>query len=1129
MLERFSVRKPFTVLVGVILVIILGVVAFQNTTTDLMPNMNLPYALIMTTNIGSTPEEIETQITQPIEGRLATVSGIDNISSVSREHMSMVILEFVSSVNMDSASLEIRESLDMLTLPDSAGKPVIMKLNPNMLPVMVAAIDVNNMELDEISKLVEEDIAPSLEGVTGVASASLSGLLENQLHVVIYQEKIDAANKKIQDAVQKMIDDAKKEMEAAIAAEVQKQVTAYSESRIPELMATGLTAEQAQAQLAQELPAVTEQIAAAIAEEMAAQAGENGAETPDTDSIGIPAEMLTVDTVKGILQAQNFSMPAGSFTENDTEYMVRTGDKFTKADEIKNLLIADLDIEGLEPFRLSDVADIFTTDNSGDIYTRVNGNPAVMVTMQKQNEFATSDVTHDLLAKMEELEETHEGLHVSVLMDQGQYIDVIVDSVLQNLIIGGLLAILILLIFLRDFRPTLVVGISIPLSIMLAFTAMYFSGVTLNIISMSGLALGVGMLVDNSIVVIENIYRMRNEGVPARKAAIKGARQVSGAIAASTLTTIAVFLPILFIQGLTRQIFADLGLTIAYSLLASLLIALTVVPAACSTTFRSMKEKEHKHFNRFLDRYAVLLRGAMRFKWLVLLVAAGLLGFSIWGALRQGTQFIPSMDSSQISASVTMPEGTLFEETTAMADTIQERLSDIEDIETVGVTVGGNMMGAIFGMSGGGSSGTNIDIYLILKEKRSMTNDELSQEIRDRTEDLDCDISVEGSGADMTAMMGSSISLQIEGRDLDLLRDTAKEVADIVRTVPGATEVSDGSERLSPELRIHVNKNEAMKYNLTVAQVLQAVAAVLTEPEGTMEMTLDSKDYEVIVSDGDWTEPKRKEIENLELKTPGGETVKLSEIAEITEDTGLSTINRQNGNRVVTVSGEIEAGYNVGLVNDEIKKALESYDLPEGIRLVEGGQSQMITEAFDDLWLMAILAIMFIYLIMVAQFQSLLSPFIVMFTIPLAFTGGFLALMITGMPLSVVGMVGLILLAGVVVNNGIVLVDYINQLRKDGVDKAEAIVEACKTRLRPVLMTALTTIVAMSTMSIGMGTGSEMAQPMAVTTIGGLIYATVMTLFVVPIMYDMFHRKNKKLINRENLDGEEPAGYEISE
>ncbi|MDR2531647.1 MAG: efflux RND transporter permease subunit [Oscillospiraceae bacterium] len=1109
MFAKVSVRKPFTVLVGIILIIILGVVSFMNTTTDLLPSMNLPYAVVLTTYIGATPEQVEVEITAPIESRMGIISGIKSISSVSSESFSMIILEFTDDTNMDSASLEIRESVDMLTFPDNVSKPTILRLNPDMMPIMVTSVYAEGMTMSELSEFAKNTVAPAFEGIPGVASVSPSGLIQNQLYIVINEEKIAQVNANMLAAVEKM----RRQGEAAFHVAM--------EARITELMMEGVPLEEAQATAMAELLEQQEQ-----------QQNSDG----ETPSQGLPnlEEMLTIGRVRDILMAQNLSMPAGFLESGNESLIVRVGDRLRSTDDVSNLLIFDPSgLEGMAPVRLSDVADVIVTDNSDTQYTRVNGSPAVMLTMQKQAEFSTADLTREIRAKMDELSGRHSdfGLEFAVMMDQGHYIDVIVSSILNNLLIGGLLALIILVIFLRDLRPTLVVGISIPVSLMLAFTVMYFTGISLNIISMSGLALSVGMLIDNSIVVIDNIYRLRSQGMAARRAAVQGAVEVSGAIIACTLTTIAVFLPIVFTQGLTRQLFTDLGLTIAYALLASLLIALTVVPASSSAVFYRMKEKEHKLFNRFRDGYGKLLRGSLKVKWAVLLlplaavIATGIIVYS------KGMEFFPAMDSEEIVVSVGLPEGSTFEEAVEIAEMLSAHIKQIEDIEHVGAIVSGGgggmlaMMGQMFGMSGGGGGGSlGIDIYLLMSESRTMSNQEIADLIMEKDGIGGSEITVAyDSQSEMNFLTGDEISINITGRELDDLRDTALEVAEIVRGVEGAVNIMDGSQRAAPELRIIVDKDEAMSRGLTTFQVLTAAAGALSNPEAKISMSLSGLDYEVIIQDASWSEPDRDAIESIVLVGMTGEVVGITEVAEIREDTGFTSIRRQDNARYITVRGEIEEGYNVTLVNDEIARRLADYTPLDGCTVTIRGESEAINDAFLDLYLMLALALAFIYLIMVAQFQSLLSPFIVMFTIPLGFTGGFIGLLIADMRLSVVAMIGLVLLAGVIVSNGIVFVDCINRLRRQGLTKKDAVVEAGKIRLRPILMTALTTIAAMSTMTIGMGMGTEMVQPMAVTVVGGLAYATLMTLFVVPCMYDLLHR-NRDMTKDEDLDYDKAAG-----
>jgi len=532
---------------------------------------------------------------------------------------------------------------------------------------------------------------------------------------------------------------------------------------------------------------------------------------------------------------------------------------------------------------------------------------------------------------------------------------------------------------------------------------------------------------------------------------------------------------------------------------------------------------EGRFFTRFIDGYEKVLRFSLRFKWLVLLVALLAFGFSFWGTVRRGLEFFPAMDAPQITISASLPEGATFEDAVAAAEEFSNRVMALSDVETVGVSVGGGggMMGMLgMGMGlGGGGGGTSINMYVLMPDDRTLSNEALSSQIRLISEELGLDATVSGADGGMGMMAGSPVSLRIEGRELDDLRDTAIAVADLIATVDGVINVTDMAERAAPELRIRVDKDAAMAQGLTVAQVFLAVNASMSAAERTLSMTLNGRSYDIVIADGDFVAPDRAGIEGMQIATPSGMLVNLTDIAEVHEDFGFSSINRMNRNRFVNITGELEEGFNVGLVNAEIERLLADFTPLPGTSIIVGGQAEAIGDAFNDLILMLVLGMVFIYLIMVAQFQSLLSPFIIMFSIPLAFTGGFLALLVTGIHLSIVAMVGLILLTGVIINTGIVLLSRIKQMRWEGVSKKDAIIAAARERIRPVIMTELSTIFAMSVMALGIGEGAEMMQPMAIATIGGLLYATVMILLVVPVMYDLLHR-NKDIRVEFVEDGE---------
>lgn len=1298
MLSKLSVKKPYTVIVGVILVIVLGAVSLTKMTTDLLPDMSLPYALVITTDMGASPEKVESDVTAPVEASMATTSSIKNVSSASYDNYSMVILEYEQNANMDSVIIEIQQKLDQLegSFPDGAGKPMIMQIDPDMMPVMVASADVEGMTQSEISDYVENELSPVLESIDGVASVSTTGTVEENIHVTLDQDKIDALNQKIQSKIeeqftepQEQLDQAAEQVESgrrqmesgkdqlanqlgqaenevingksqAFVAEsdlsqnytVLKATDELIKRAIPELQSIyeqgmGLKADIEQAQkeaqmnsddgsrrieelleeakisgdqeqinqilamtgenqesiaeagkrleLLQEellelntslnqqwadqlaalnvslssiddIPQVITQLSQKQVEIQTAMAALQTAQEQVTDgkttlddayvtlnrmeidgilemseasaqlAVGEAQleqgqekleeskqsalesadlnQILSVETLGQILTAQNFSMPAGYVNENKKQYLVRVGDEVSSVEELENLVLVDVGMDGIAPIRLSDVAKTEVVDDTGDSYSKVNGNPAIMLSIEKQTGYSTGDVTKRIKTRFESLEKENDKLHMTILMNQGVYIDTIVQSVMENMILGAILAVLILILFLKDIKPTLVIACSIPLSVVFAIVLMYFTGISLNIISLSGLALGVGMLVDNSIVVIENIYRLRNQGFSIRKAAVEGAGQVAGAIFASTLTTVCVFAPIIFTEGITRQLFVDIALTIAYTLAASLIVALTFVPMMASGALKNTREIKHPWFDRILDGYEKVLRVALRFKPIVLICVVVFLVASVTLSVSKGFTFMDmNMETEQLTVTVSAKEDEklTFEELTERADEVVDKISGISGVDSIGAMAGG---GGIMSMG----STDSVTMYVLIDDSGA-TGSEITASIQALTADLDCDVNTDSSASDMSSFFGSGISVRVSGKDLDKLQKLAGQIAEVVEKTEGTVDVDDGLGDTTPSFTVKVDKEKAAKYGMTTAQVYQLVYKQLASNTSSTTISTDLKDYKVYVQSGEQADVTPGDIRKLTFPYTdriSGETtdIPLKDIAEFEEGESLNVINRSSQTRYISVTAGVDEDHNVTLVSDQIQKELDKIKLPDGYEISMTGEDETIRDAMNQLYLMLILAVVFIYLIMVAQFQSFLSPFIIMFTIPLAFTGGFFALFVTDNEVGVVSMIGFVMLAGVIVNNGIVLVDYINQLRREGMDKKEAIVTAGRTRLRPILMTALTTILAMSTMAMGLGSGSEMMQPMAIVTEGGMLYGTLLTLIVVPCIYDLFTR-NKSMVEEE--------------
>jgi HAE1 family hydrophobic/amphiphilic exporter-1 len=1065
-IPKFSVKRPVTVIMALLIVAALGVISVTSLSTALFPDMNLPYAVIFTSYEGASPERVETMVTKPIENTMATVSNVKSIQSVSSEGNSSVILEFNTSTNMDSAMIDMREMLDMIKgyFPAEVGSPRIMKLNPDMMPILNFSISVEDMDISEATYWVDDEILPRIERIEGVATLSMSGGAQNEVQITLDSSQIDDINDEIN---QDVADNASRQMLDDINAQRE------------EAGLGALTMEEA--------------------------------ELPEMD---IPNQtFISYDSVKNILQGQNFQMPSGYVNESESLYLVRVGDKLEDMDAVSDLVVFKSDDKTV---RISDIAEVELVDTAGESYSKVNGEPALTVSVQKQNNYATTDVVKAVSEEFDAIRDEFDGVEIVTLMDQGEYIDMAVGSVANNLIYGGILAIIILLIFLRDLKPTFVVGVAIPISLLAAFILIYFMDITLNIVSMGGLALGIGMLVDNSIVVIENIYRIRSKGKDAKYSAVTGAKQVAGAITASTLTTVSVFLPIVFLEGMTADIFKEMAWTISASLIASLAIALTFVPMAASQLLKNgRKRKKSKLMKRVTKGYKKLLKGALHHKAAVMIVTVLLFAASIYGSLQIGTEYFPESDTGQVSITVNMPLGSSFDETADVLDEATQRIMKIEEVETVGASMGGNALGMGGPM---GSDASTIDV--LLKEDGDYKTSEIEQQIRDDLDGLDAEFEINGQAMSLSAMMGSGISVDIRGMEFSELENLSQQVADIIAQVEGTTEIDNGISKEEPAVKITVDKDEAIKNGLTTAQVYMAVDSAVNPNNKASELTLGSRDYDIMVLEDSNGELDLDELKKLELQTPAGETVELSDVADITTESGYASITRMDQERTITVTAALEEGYNIGLVGDEVQEKLDELDIPEGYTVELTGENEEINSALRDLTLALAMAVALIYMIMAAQFESFKYPFIVMFAIPLAFTGGFLALIVTNTPLSVVALIGMIILAGIVVNNGIVLVDYINQLKARGMDPHKAIIKAGKTRLRPIVMTALTTIFALSTLSVGFGRGSEMMQPLAITAIGGLIFSTALTLIVVPVMYAAFDGISKK---RKTEQDETPA------
>lgn len=1373
-MEKFSVKKPFTILVMVVAIIILGFVSLSGMTTDLLPKMSLPYLLVITTYPGASPEKVESSVSEPVESALGSISGVKNVYSMSYENYGIVELEFADGTDMDSAMVKVSSALDSVksALPEECGSPNIMEISMDMMASVYLAASYEGKDIQETSRFVEDTLIPYLERQEGVTSISDIGIVQNSISVDLNQDKIDVLNEKIlaktndafADAVDQLndakkqlleseqkladstqelvdgqkdiddgrtkLDDAQKELDEqkekledakgsledqkkdtenklATASQALDQLNALqtdlltlqaqeaslkatitqieksleeqgkTTNDIPNVvagldqMSTFLTSSQMEGMtgmdsttvntmlgssgmslqslgidettwdaltpegrkellqktaagyqtqkellsgyddyvsslnsLQVEKAGVQAAVSAAEAElkksgvsytdiekakiEAAAGFGAASAQissgqsalnsaqttldsnkesldsaqdqiTEGWDSIADAKKQLAdgwdqyntslenfeaqkaealrnanadqlvnMQTLSQLIYAQNFAMPAGYLDDaEDNSWLLKIGSNYESVDDLSNIVLTN--IEDIGDVRLCDVADITVIDNADDSYARLNGQSAVVLSVFKSSTSGTNEVSKNIAAAISELEEQYPGLSVLTLMDQGDYITMIINGVLQSMIVGAALAILILALFLKDVKPTIVVAVSIPLSVLTALILMYFTGISLNMMSLSGLALGIGMLVDNSIVVIENIYRLRSKGVGAARAAVQGTRQVAGAIIASTLTTVCVFLPMVFTAGTVRELMMPISLTIIFTLAASLLIAMTVVPAAGSTLLRNSKEKKHPFFDKVQDIYGKMLAFCLKVKVVPLTIAIGLLVYSIWAVMRMGIVMIPDMTSNQIEISVQMPEDTDKEECYKRADQVLDAMTTIDGIGDVGAMAGGDTT-LVASSSGMSDSTYDQFTFLVLTENENAGKEEVNRicrEIEERTADIDCELTISTGMSEMSTMMGSGLSVKVYGDDLDTLTKITQDICDLAATIPGYENISNGQEEPDQVIRLVLDKDAAMRKGLTVAQIFSELNGKLTESTDAATVTIDGEDMKIVVKDG--REPLTRENlldYNFEIQTTddNGNTVTedhpLSEFATLKLEDGVQSINRENQSRYMTVTATVAEGSNATLLSRELQPLIDAYELPDGYTIDTAGESDMVNQMVIQMSKVLLLGLALIYLVMVAQFQSLLSPFIVLFTVPLAFTGGLIGLLLMNEPLSVMGMMGFVVLLGTVVNNGIVFVDYANQLRMGGLERREALIATGKTRMRPILMTALTTILAMVSLLFGDDLSSQMSKGMAIVVAGGLDYATLMTLFIIPVMYDiLFKRKPLQVdIGSENLD-----------
>lgn len=1017
---KFAVKRPVTVIMVVLIAILLGTVSLTRLPIDLLPDFEVPVAIVITNYSGVGPQEIEKLITKPIEESIATMNNIKDVTSISSEGSSIVVVELNFGTDMDFAALEMREKVDLVKgfLPDEAAEPMVMKIDPNAMPIMQVSL-YGNKDLAYLQNFAEDIIKPRLERLEGVASIDVTGGYEKQVEIVLDKSK--------------------------------------------------------------------------------------------TEGYG-----LSQDYVSNIISAENLNLPGGEVEKGDKRLIIRTIGEFTSINEIKNLPIS---LRNGGVVALKDIAEVNFTNKRTSSINRMNGLRSINLSLQKQSGTNTVKVADKVNSELEEIKKQYQNIKIEAVIDQSQYIKASINGVVKDALFGALLAIIILYIFLKNLRTTFIIGTSIPVSIIVTFILLYMSDITLNLMTLGGLALGVGMLVDNAIVVLENIYRFRQDGYSRTEAAIKGAKEVGMAVTASTLTTIAVFLPIVYVEGITSTIFRELALTITLSLVASLVVSLTLIPMLSSKILKvSRKEagdySEYLKFNavlykafdkiyeKLVKRYKRLLSYCISHRKLSVLLAIIIFIGSISSLVTVGAEFFPEFDEGQFNINVTLPTGVELEKTTEIVSEIENILINVKDLKIIYSAIGSSG-----GMSITGQSENTAAIFVMAEDldKRDRSTSEIADEVRNLVKDIpgaDIEVKVSSTMMGGGSFGGAPISISVKGDDLGTLKDIGEDIKKMVQEVEGTIEVTSDMSEGIPEVQVVINRLNASSYGLSVAQIANAVKSTAKGKIST-RYKYEGDEIDVIVKGSGLYTESISQLKHLNIQTPTGINIPLGLVADVDVKRGPISITREGQARVVKITGSI-IGRDLGSVGRDIKDKLSNYEIPQGYVYEIEGQNKELVDAFKDLGLALVLAVLLVYMILASQFESLLHPFVIMLSVPLAFAGGALGLFISQRAVSVPAIIGFIILTGIVVNDSIVLVDYINTRRSMGEDRKVAILNAGPIRLRPILMTTFTTVLGLVPIAIGIGEGSEALAPLGSVVIGGMLLSTFLILVFIPVVYTIF-------------------------
>jgi len=1020
-LPEFSVKRKVTTSMMAMILVVVGAISFSRLGLDFFPDLEFPTVSVITTYSGASSEDIETTLTRPLEQVVSSVNRVKKVTSQTSEGVSVIQMEFEWGTNLDFAAQDVRDQIGLSEqfLPEGAAEPLVVKFNLNQFPVIFYGIT-SKMPPMKLKKMIEEEVAPRLERIDGVAAARVFATDEREILV-------------------------------------------------------------------------------------------------DLDKAALEARNLSVDSVLAALRAENLNLPAGNLVERHSEFLVRTLGEFRTLDDVRNTVVG-ASASG-SPVYVKDVAEVKDTLKETRFLARIQRQKGVYLIVNKRsgaNTQITGDAVKKQLAEMSA--ELPSDIEFFSAMDQSLMIRRVTSNTFNNALIGGLLAIMLIFLFLRNWRPTFVIGLAIPLSIITTFIAFYAAGYTLNLLTLGGLALGVGMLVDNSIVVIENIFRHIEEGEGTDEAAIAGTSEVGMAITASTLTTLAVFFPMVFATGITGKMTQAMGLAIAVSLVSSLFVALTVVPLTSSLLYRTKKSiatiaraPEERQFAKTRALYRRLLESALKRRGRVVTAALGLFVLSIALVPFLGTEFMPAQDQDMLFLKVRMPVGTSLDETDRVVTIAENILMKDPEVTILSAQIGSqaeqDASDSASGMSNTGTHEATLWVGLRPLGERTVSDKVVLERIRRQLPKLQ---NVDFEAIDISqSLMGGAltpIEVKIFGKDLVTLRKTADAAAERMRRIPGLRDVTHTLAEGKPEYHIRVDREKTYRLGLSVYQVTNAVQTATLGKVATRYREAN-EEVDLRLRFQERYRNSLDEIRTIPLVNALGRTVYLGQVASIERGEGPIQISRENQSRRVSITANY-VDRDLGSVVADIKKELGGFErqLPAGYFIEYGGSYEQMTDAFIILAAAFALAFLLVYMVMASQFEHFVHPFIIMFTIPLGIIGVMFGLLLAGRPVNLPALIGVIMLAGIAVNNGIVMIDYMNQLIRRGMDRREAVLLGATTRLRPVLLTALTTILAALPMAFSKSAGSEFRAPLGVAIAGGLTATTFLTLFIIPTIYSLVNR-----------------------